>query len=74
MNREEVKSKNPVLLRERDFWRRHPESNWGIRVLQTRALPLGYVAVSYQSTKIIISHTIAFVNSIYQFYHLNLNL
>ena len=26
------------------LWRRHPESNRGIRVLQTRALPLGYVA------------------------------
>ena len=26
------------------FWRRHPESNWGIEVLQTSALPLGYVA------------------------------
>ena len=26
-------------------WRRHPESNRGIRVLQTRALPLGYVAL-----------------------------
>ena len=27
------------------LWRRHPDLNWGIRVLQTRALPLGYVAV-----------------------------
>ena len=26
------------------FWRRHPDSNRGIRVLQTRALPLGYIA------------------------------
>jgi hypothetical protein len=25
-------------------WRRHPDSNRGIRVLQTRALPLGYAA------------------------------
>ena len=25
------------------FWRWHPESNWGIEVLQTSALPLGYV-------------------------------
>ena len=24
-------------------WRWHPESNWGIEVLQTSALPLGYV-------------------------------
>ena len=26
------------------FWRRHPDLNWGIKVLQTSALPLGYVA------------------------------
>ena len=31
------------LLYER--WRRHPDLNWGIRVLQTRALPLGYDAI-----------------------------
>ena len=29
------------------FWRRHPESNWGIKVLQTSALPLGYGAVYF---------------------------
>jgi hypothetical protein len=28
------------------FWRRHPDLNRGIRVLQTHALPLGYVAAS----------------------------
>ena len=27
------------------FWRRHPDSNWRIKVLQTFALPLGYGAV-----------------------------
>jgi hypothetical protein len=26
-------------------WRRHPDLNWGIRVLQTLALPLGYGAI-----------------------------
>ncbi len=26
-------------------WRRHPDLNWGIRVLQTLALPLGYVTI-----------------------------
>ena len=26
------------------YWRRHPDLNRGIRVLQTRALPLGYAA------------------------------
>ena len=24
------------------YWRCHPDSNWGIKVLQTFALPLGY--------------------------------
>ena len=28
-----------------DLWRHHPESNWGIKVLQTSALPLGYGAI-----------------------------
>ena len=27
------------------YWRRHPDLNWGIKVLQTSALPLGYGAV-----------------------------
>ncbi len=26
-------------------WRRHPDSNWGIKALQAHALPLGYVAI-----------------------------
>ena len=26
------------------FWRHHPDLNWGIKVLQTSALPLGYGA------------------------------
>ena len=27
------------------FWRRHPDSNWGVKILQTFALPLGYDAI-----------------------------
>ena len=27
------------------FWRRHPDLNWGVKVLQTSALPLGYGAL-----------------------------
>ena len=27
------------------FWRRHPESNQGIKDLQSSALPLGYAAM-----------------------------
>ena len=27
------------------YWRRHPDSNWGIKILQTFALPLGYGAL-----------------------------
>ena len=30
---------------DRFLWRRHPDLNWRITVLQTVALPLGYVAV-----------------------------
>ena len=26
------------------FWRRHPDLNWGVRELQSLALPLGYDA------------------------------
>ncbi len=29
------------------IWRRHPDLNWGIRILQTLALPLGYGAEHY---------------------------
>ena len=31
-------------IRCRVFWRRHPDLNRGIKVLQTLALPLGYSA------------------------------
>ena len=27
------------------LWRHHPDLNWGIKVLQTSALPLGYSAI-----------------------------
>ena len=36
--------KNRVLMGSVFSWRRHPDLNWGIKVLQTSALPLGYVA------------------------------
>ena len=29
------------------YWRRHPDLNWGIKVLQTSALPLGYSAILF---------------------------
>ena len=32
-------------------WRRHPDLNWGIKVLQTSALPLGYGAIPGGSTR-----------------------
>ncbi len=32
------------LRSRKSFWRRHPDSNRGITVLQTAALPLGYAA------------------------------
>ena len=36
---------SPCENRVEVIWRRHPDLNRGIRVLQTHALPLGYVAV-----------------------------
>ena len=33
------------------LWRRHPESNWGIKVLQTSALPLGYAAKKWSGKR-----------------------
>ena len=42
----DTNTKNKGLLTKSFvFWRRHPDLNWGIRVLQTRALPLGYGAI-----------------------------
>ena len=35
-------------LRFNQKTRRHPDSNWGIEVLQTSALPLGYAAPDAQ--------------------------
>ena len=32
-----------------NFWRRNPDSNWSIEVLQTSALPLGYSALRFWS-------------------------
>ena len=37
--------KKPRFDSEVFFWRRHPDLNWGVRVLQTLALPLGYDAL-----------------------------
>ena len=34
------------------FWRRHPDSSRGIRVLQTLALPLGYAAILKRGLRI----------------------
>ena len=40
---------SPLRLPFRHFgsnWRHHPDSDWGIKVLQTSALPLGYGAIT----------------------------
>ena len=39
------KKKNLCKSRGFSFWRRHPDSNWGIADLQSAALPLGYGAI-----------------------------
>jgi hypothetical protein len=33
--------------------RQHPDLNWGMEVLQTSALPLGYAAAAYYYIKIV---------------------
>jgi hypothetical protein len=33
-------------------WRRHPDLNWGIRELQSHALPLGYSAILERVTRL----------------------
>ena len=38
--------KNSAHTAQSFFWRRHPDLNRGIKVLQTLALPLGYSAIS----------------------------
>ena len=43
--RENWKVKRPSRMTRSFFWRRHPDLNRGIKVLQTLALPLGYSAV-----------------------------
>ena len=46
MNSEEVISKIGNLLSKlAEFWRYRPDLNWGIKVLQTFALPLGHGTV-----------------------------
>ena len=37
------------IFLDHSLWRRHPDLNRGIRVLQTHALPLGYVAMDEKS-------------------------
>ena len=39
-----MQTKNPSSCEDGFFWRRHPDLNWGVKVLQTSALPLGYGA------------------------------
>ena len=33
-----------TLSNDKPFYRRYPDSNWGIKDLQSSALPLGYTA------------------------------
>ncbi len=58
--------KKRLVETSRFFWRRHPDSDWGIKVLQTSALPLGYGAVctctAFQNASRILPHFLSFVN------------
>ena len=67
MKSEKVKSKNPERCCMRDFLEAPPGIGPGMRVLQTRALPLGHGAVSAAfGDWIIISRRKRFVNSFFQ--------
>lgn len=46
------------------FWRRHPDLNWGMKVLQTFALPLGYGAVKTHQDSSSIANAGTFVKSL----------
>jgi hypothetical protein len=40
-------------IKKEGNWRRHPDLNWRIKVLQTSALPLGYAALySWKKRKV----------------------
>ncbi len=55
------KRKSPERFCIRDLWRRHPDLNRGIEVLQTSALPLGYSATGCEtSATITIPHIFSF--------------
>src|SRR5690554_5449749 len=38
------------------IWRRHPDSNWGMELLQSSALPLGYAASDNINLTIFVPH------------------
>ena len=42
---------SPAFALNMEIWRRHPDSNWGIKALQAHALPLGYVATKSWCSK-----------------------
>ena len=44
--------KNKLLDLRSLFWRHHPDLNWGIKLLQSFALPLGYGATLYSCTQL----------------------
>ena len=39
-----IMKKLGILFPSFQHWRHHPDLNWGVKVLQTSALPLGYGA------------------------------
>src|SRR2546421_8740280 len=57
------------------IWRRHPDSNRGIRVLQTLALPLGYAAIHMSANGLAVRRFFAGYSAGYRFqaHHLSLD-
>ena len=48
------------------IWRRHPDSNRGIRVLQTLALPLGYAAIPLSTNGLPVRRHFAGYSAVYR--------
>ena len=50
LNQEKKRRCKPIRFAA--VWRRHPDLNWGIRELQSHALPLGYSAILERVTRL----------------------
>ncbi len=63
-----IATKKDDCQSNRLIWRRHPDSNRGVKVLQTSALPLGYGATG-RATYRIIAGNFASVKQFFRIFH-----